>query len=150
MREARAGAVRAVVMGLALGALGGCMPMMAPSYRSLHEVDGELVQSVPPSPAAYEAYLRARLALDRDPPQPELAQRYIRRALKADPRDPHLWATRAEIEEQLGQIERAKESARRALVLRPGYPPAQRVLTRLEGGAAGASTASAGTDLPQP
>ena len=122
------------------------MPIFAPSYRSLHEVDGQVVQSAPPPPVAYESYLRARLAMDRDPPQLEAAQQHIRRALKADPRDPHLWATRAEIEEQRGQIEQAMQSAQRALALRPGYPPAQRVLSRLQGGTVGASTASTGSD----
>lgn len=134
-------AMRAI-MGWTVLASVGCMPMMAPGYRSLHEVEGEVVQSPAPPPAAYEAYVRARLALETEPPQLDVAQYYIQRALKVDSRDPHLWATRAEIEEQLGQIEQAKASARHALDIRPGYPPAQRVLTRLEGGAASASTVS--------
>lgn len=120
---------------------------MGPSYRALHEVDGEVVHSHPPPPAAYESYLRARIALDRDPPQLDEARVYIARALRADPRDPHLWATRAEIEEQSGQTESALASAQHALALRPGYPPAEQVLARLQGGAASAST---GPEPPQP
>lgn len=129
--------------GLALGVLGACTPMLMPGYRSLHEVDGEVVHSYPPPPSAYEAYLRARLAMEREPPQLEVAQHYIRRAIKADSRDPHLWATRAEIEEGLGKIDQAKASAQRALALRPGYPPAQRVLSRLEGGPVSAKAGAA-------
>lgn len=146
MHKSRAGAAGAVVGWAALSILAGCMPMMAPGYRSLHEVDGEVVHSSPPSPAAYESYLRARLALEREPPQLDLAQHYIRRALKSDPRDPHLWSTRAEIEERQGQAEQARVSAQRALTLRPGYAPAQRVLARLDGGAVSAST----TGSPHP
>lgn len=112
----------------------GCAAV-APNERSLHEVDGQVVSSSPPPPAAYEAYLRARLALESDPPRLDVAQRSIERAIRYDPRDPHLWTTRAEIEERAGERERAAASARRALAIRPGYPPAQEVLARLEGGA---------------
>ena len=101
-----------------------------------------MVSSRPPPPAAYEAYLRARLALDGEPPQLEEAQRSIERAIRYDPRDPHLWATRAEIEERSGRLDRAASSARRALVIRPGYPPAQEVLVRVEGAGDSASGAS--------
>ncbi len=116
-----------------------CAPIGTP-YRALHEVDGQLVESSPPAPSAYEAYLRSRMALEQQPPQLESAQYYIELAIRSDPRDPHLWSTRAEIEEKAGKLERAATSARRALTLRPGYPPAERVLARLEGGAPAAST----------
>lgn len=129
-RPLHAGFVAAlVVSGLGLG---GCGP--GPSTRTLHEVDGKTVASSPPPPVAYEEYLKARLALQSDPPQLEAARHAIERALRYDPRDPHLWATRAEIEALAGQTERAEESARKALSLRPGYPPAERVLAGLSKG----------------
>ncbi|MEM7154202.1 MAG: hypothetical protein AAF799_15255 [Myxococcota bacterium] len=128
---------------LGLGLL-GCGP--GPSTRSLHEVDGQVVASSPPPPVAYEEYLKARLALERDPPQLEEARRSIERALRYDPRDPHLWATHAEIEARAGERERAEASARKALAIRPGYPPAERVLAELSGG----SGASAGEAAVQP
>lgn len=109
----------------------------APRDRTLHEVDGKVVSSPAPAPAAYEAYLRARLALEHEPPQLDVAQRSIERAIRFDPRDPHLWATRAEIEERAGEPEQAATSARRALAIRPGYSPAQEVLARVEGRASG-------------
>lgn len=117
-----------------LASLGLGCAAVAPSERSLHEVDGQVVSSSPPPPAAYEAYLRARLALESEPPRLDVAQRSIERAIRYDPRDPHLWTTRAEIEERAGQRDRAAASARRALAIRPGYPPAQEVLARVEGG----------------
>ncbi len=122
-----------------LGVLAACAPL-GPSYRSLHEVDGEVVHSAAPPPAAYEAYIQARLALSREPPQLDIAQHYIDRAIRIDPRDPHLWATRAEIQHHAGRAEQARASAERALSLRPGYPPAQRVLAQIDGGAASAET----------
>lgn len=121
-------------MAVALVGLGGCYPV-GPGYRSLHVVDGEVVHSPAPPPSAYEAYVRARLALDHDPPQLGEARYHLDRALRADPRDPHLWFTLAQLEELEGHVEEAKLSARRALTIRPGYPPAHRVLTRLEAGA---------------
>jgi len=133
-----------VVLGPILG-LAACGP--GPGYRTLHEVDGEVVSSPPPPPAAYEAYLRARLALEHDPPRLDLAQQSIERAIRFDPRDPQLWATRAEIEEQAGQPEHAASSARHALELRPGYRLAQEVLARIEGGGTSAAT---GRETPQP
>lgn len=140
-----------VAWWIAVASLLGCAATIGPNERTLHEVDGRLVSSSPPPPAAYEAYLRARLALDRDPPQLPEAQRWIERAIRFDPRDPQLWATRAEVEERAGQSDRAAASARRALAIRPGYPPAQEVLSRVEGRAVveGAS-ADAGTPAPQP
>jgi tetratricopeptide (TPR) repeat protein len=134
-------------MVLALGlALGGCWSMAGPGQRSLHVVDGELVSSPPPSPSAYEAYLRARLAFEQDPPGFVEARYYIEEAIRFDPRDPHLWATRAEIEERAGETAEAAKSARRALAIRPGYPLAEQVLARVEGGATSGATASAPVD----
>ncbi len=120
-------------MVVLLVGLGGCYAV-GPGYRSLHVVDGEVVHSPPPPPSAYEAYLRARLALEHDPPRLDDARWYIEHALRIDPRDPHLWFTLAEIEERGGQVEEARASARHALAIRPGYPPAEQVLARLEPG----------------
>ncbi|MCX4239536.1 hypothetical protein OEB96_02835 [Paraliomyxa miuraensis] len=124
-----AGARTSMLVALAL--LGACYPVGL-GYRSLHEVDGEVVSSRPPPPSAYEAYLRARLALEQEPPALDDARFYIGHALEMDPGDPHLWATHAEIEERAGRVDEAMASARHALELRPGYPPAERVLTRLQ------------------
>lgn len=110
-----------------------CGPV-GPSARSLHTVDGELVHSRPPAPRAYESYLNARLALDATPPDPDAALEHLRLAQRHDPRDPHLWATRAEAEAAKGDFERARTSAERALTLSPGYPPARRVLASIDGG----------------
>lgn len=132
---------------IAAVALCACAPV-GPNARSLHYVDGTLVHSRPPSPQSYELYVRARLALDAQPPDPKTALDYLRQAQRADPRDPHLWSTRAEAEALAGEPESARTSAQRALSLSPGYPPARRVLATLDGGARSATTAS--TDAPQP
>jgi Flp pilus assembly protein TadD len=132
-----------------LGGLGACYPM-GPGYRSLHQVDGQLVHSPPPPPSAYAAYLRARLAFEQEPPQLSEAQHHIEHALRLDPRDPHLWSTRAEIEERAGHADQALTSARRALAIRPGYPPAARVLARLEGAGSGSTTAATQARARQP
>ncbi len=130
--------------------LPGC-GLTGAGYRSLHEVDGQVVQSPPPPPSAYDAYLRARLAMEQEPPQLDAARYHIGRALAVDPRDPHLWSTRAEIEERAGQREAAVEAARRALVLRPGYPLAEEVLARLQGESGRAGEAQAAGDrAPEP
>jgi Tfp pilus assembly protein PilF len=103
----------------------------APSSRALHEVDGELVYSRPVSPAAYAAYLRARLAIEQDPPDLEGAREQIDVALRYDPNEPHLWTTRAEIDERRGAPEEARMAVERALELRPGYAPARALMARL-------------------
>jgi tetratricopeptide (TPR) repeat protein len=110
--------------------LGACAST-SPNPRSLHYVDGELVHSRPPHARAYEAYLRARVALESDPPQIDEALELIGIAIHYDPREPQLWTTRAEIEAEAGEIERALVSAARALELRPGYTPAQRLIATL-------------------
>lgn len=113
----------------ALLALTACASQ--PDSRTLHVVDGELVQSDAPPPAAYEMYLRARLALDNDPPDLEAALGFIDRAILFDPQSPQLWVTRAEVREQLGDKEDARASLARALELDPGYEPAREMLGRL-------------------
>lgn len=128
---------------LAAVALPGCSSMGS-GYRSLHVVEGQVVSSPPPSPSAYEAYLRARLAFEHEPPRLDEARFYIDEAIRFDARDPHLWATRAEIEERAGLTAEAAASARRALAIRPGYPLAEEVLARVEGrGTSSGATASA-------
>lgn len=134
--------MRATLAAIALLALTACAAV-GPSARALHYVEGTLVHSHPPPPQAYESYLRARLALDAEPPDPQTALAQLRRAQRSDPRDPHLWATRAEAEVLLGDLEGARASAQRALALSPGYPPAQRVLATIDGGARSAAAPAA-------
>ncbi len=115
------------LLALAL-ALAACV---GPNPRHLHYVDGELVESPAPGPRAYEAYLRARVELERAPPNLEAAREYIDVALYWDGGDPHLWTTRGEIEMLAEDPEAAERSFARALQLRPGYPEAERLLTEL-------------------
>lgn len=114
-------------------ALAGCVSSGADT-RTLHYIGDDLVSSRPVSPGGYEAYLRARLALEHDPPALDEAQTYIDVALRLDPHEPHLWTTRAEIAQRAGDLDAALVSVRRALELRPDYAPAQSLLVRLEGG----------------
>jgi Tfp pilus assembly protein PilF len=109
-------------------ALSACTAHGVP-VRDLHRVEGREVHSRPPSPRAYESYLRARVALERG--DLATAQREIVAAVTMDPTDPHLWTTRAEVELATGRADAARRSVARALALRSGYPPAQRLLARL-------------------
>ena len=111
----------------------GACASTAPSSRALHEVDGELVYSRPVSPAAYAAYLRARLAIEQDPPDLDDARNQIDLALRYDPNEPHLWTTRAEIDQRRGAPEEARMALERALELRPDYAPARDLMARLGG-----------------
>lgn len=111
---------------------GGCASSGEPSARSLHRVDDQLVSSRAPHPRAYEAYLRARLALELEPPDLAGAATQIDVALQYDPFDPHLWTTRAEIFAARGELDEARRSLDEALALRPGYAPAEAALQRLE------------------
>lgn len=121
-----------IMVGASLTFLSGCAASGEPSARSLHRVDDVLVSSAAPHPRAYEAYLRARLAFELDPPDLERASSQIDVALQYDPFDPHLWTTRAEIFAARGDVDEARRSLDEALALRPGYAPAQAVLRRLE------------------
>jgi cytochrome c-type biogenesis protein CcmH/NrfG len=117
-------------------ALSGCMGNGYYVNRGLHYVTDEagneqLVRSSPPPPGAYEAYLRARLALERTPPLLDEARSHILDALRWQDRDPQLWTTLAEIEWQLGNFAAAEQAIDRALVLRPGYPEAERLLASM-------------------
>lgn len=124
--------------------LAACAPT-GTSARSLHYVDEELVYSNPPPSLAYEAYLRARLALHAEPPQLGQARSEIEVALRYDRRAPHLWSTRAEIAAQQGEHDVAIASAEKALALRPGYAPAAAVLVQVRGGPAAAAVDVAGS-----
>ncbi|MEZ4426614.1 MAG: hypothetical protein R3A51_02850 [Nannocystaceae bacterium] len=107
----------------------------APRYtdtRGLHYLGDTLVQSQPADPRAYEAYLRARLAMERAPRDLAGAHALILQALHFDRHDPQLWTTKGEIELQMGRLEDARKSSRVALMLRPGFTPAQALLARLQ------------------
>lgn len=117
--------------GLAI-VLGACASSGADT-RTLHYVGDDLVSSRPVSPGGYEAYLRARLALEHDPPALEEAAAYIDVALRLDPYEPHLWTTRAEIAHRAGDLDGALASVKRALELQPEYAPAQTLLVRIGG-----------------
>lgn len=125
---------------------GGCWTNGYTANRGLHYVtddEGEqlLVRSTPPAPAAYEAYLRARLALERDPPQLAEARGHILDALRWQPNEPQLWTLRGEIEWRAGDFAAAEDALNKALVLRPGYPEAQRLLTQIHTPRASATAA---------
>lgn len=107
-----------------VAALGMACQGSAIHYRSLHEVDGQVVYSKPVSPVSYQAYLQGRLAMEADPPDYDRAAEYLERALRLDPRDPHLWTSQAELEHAHGADEQARHALKRALELRPDYPPA--------------------------
>lgn len=120
----------AVALGVAMSA-GGCQyGYMA--HRGLHYVrsspDAEpvLVETPPPSPAAYEAYLRARVALERG--DFETADRHIIEALTWQPTEPYLWTVKAEIALAAGDRLDAERSLAIALELAPGYAAATELL----------------------
>lgn len=104
--------------------------------RGLHYVTDEdgneqLVRSTPPPPGAYEAYLRARLALERTPPLLDEARAHTLDALRWQDGDPQLWTMLADIEWQLGNFVAAEQAIDRALVLQPGYAEAERLLANM-------------------
>lgn len=123
--------MRRSVSLVALLALAGCWHGAYMQNRGLHYVDGELVETKAPAPAAYEAYLRARLALERNPPQIEAARGHILDALRWQPDEPQLWTVKAEIEWKAGDFAAAEHDLARALELRPGYPEAQQLLATI-------------------
>jgi predicted Zn-dependent protease len=102
----------------------GCFGDPYGKSRRLHYIDDRLVASEPVPPLAYEAYLRARLALDRTPQDLAFAREQIDEALRWDPDEAQLWTTRAEIAWLAGDVPTAEASLARALELRPGYPAA--------------------------
>lgn len=120
-------------------ALGGCYTSGYAAHRGLHYVTDEqgneqLVRSDPPPPAAYEAYLRARLALDREPPLLDEARGHIMDALRWQTNEPQLWTVLGEIEWKRGEFEAAERALDHALALRPGYPEAERLLASIHAG----------------
>ena len=126
--------VLAAVIALVLA--GGCWTGGYGRNRELHYIQTEtgeqqLVQTPAPPPAAYEAYLRARLALDREPPALDEARGHILDALRWQPDEPQLWTVKAEIEWKAGDFEAAEDDVARALALRPGYPEAQQLLAQI-------------------
>jgi Flp pilus assembly protein TadD len=125
-----------LVPAVLLVALSGCYANGYAANRGLHYVtdaDGkqQLVHSPPPSPAAYEAYLRARLALERDPAQLDEARGHVLEALRSQSDDPQLWTTLGEVEWRLGNFAAAEQAIAKALALRPGYPEAERLLASI-------------------
>jgi predicted Zn-dependent protease len=103
-----------------------------PRHTQLHYVDGELVETPAPAPAAYEAYLRARIALDRTPPQVDEARTQILEALGWQPNEPKLWTVKAEVEWAAGNFGEAEADLGRALELRPDYPEAKQMLVQVK------------------
>lgn len=135
-----------VTVGLLLSV--GCAST-EPSYRSLHYVDDELVHSKPPHARSYEAYLRARLAIEADPQRLDEAREYIAIAIRYDPREPHLWTTRAEIEAAAGDLDAAMASLDKALALRPNYAPAMKLMADLDGRTGAASAKVETSESPR-
>lgn len=113
-----------------VAAMTGCLHH-GPRDSELHRVDGELVASHAPHPRAYESYMRARLALESQPPNLEVAATQVDTAIRYDPFDPHLWTTRAEVYAALGDEEEARRSIEEALALRPDYAPAKALSAEL-------------------
>ena len=102
-------------------------------YIETREGDEQLVRTSPPPPRAYEAYLRARLALERDPPQLDAAREQVWIALRWQPNDPQLWTLLAEIEWRAGALDEAGAALEQALDLRPGYREALELQAQLAG-----------------
>ena len=118
-------ATRALALLLLPAALGACVNRYAVN-RGLHYIEDEqgeqtLVRSDPPAPAAYEAYLRARLALERDPPALDEARSQVFNALRWEQQDPLLWTLLAEIEWHAGNTLEAEAALEQALSLQPDF-----------------------------
>ncbi len=131
--------------------LAGFVLALGCSYRpaastGLHYIDDTLVYSQPPDHRAYAAYLEARLLMESQTPDFERAWEAMERALYYDRRDPHLWTARGELAMMRGELDVAFTSTRRALELRPGYPPARALIVELRTRSQGTkATARAGT-----
>ncbi|WP_157595625.1 tetratricopeptide repeat protein [Plesiocystis pacifica] len=114
--------------------LSACIPSGYLAHRDLHYVDEVLVESPPGPPVAYESYMRARIALERDPPDFDLARGHVEDALHWQPNEPALWTLKGEIELRAGEAEAARVALERALSLSPSYPEALALLDELDGG----------------
>jgi len=64
-------------------------------------------------------------------PDLDRAWQAMTRALYFDRRDPHLWTTRGELAMMRGELDVAFASTKRALELRPGYPPARELIAKI-------------------
>jgi predicted Zn-dependent protease len=133
---------RSSLLVVAVVALAGCWGAQLQKSRGLHYVDDVLVSSEAPGPAAYEAYLRARIALERNPPQLDEARGHILDALRWQPHEPQLWTVKAEIEWKAGDFAAAERDLEFALELRPGYPEAQRLLAQVRSSGKSATAAA--------
>ena len=129
----------------AAGCLGACSHGGI-NPRRLHYVDGTLVASRPVAPPAYAAYLRARLALEANPPRLDEAAAAIDEALHFDRTDPHLWTTKALVEHRRGNDPAALDHLSTALDLQPDYPPATELAARIRSGETTPRTARRGAD----
>lgn len=119
-------------LALAACALACACAYAGPNTRTLHYVGDDLVSTPPVHWHAYAAYLQSRLALEADPPDLARALQQIEQAIRHDRDDPHLWATRGEIELSMGRLADARRSSQRALALAPSYPPARQLAARLQ------------------
>ena len=88
--------------------------------------------------------MRARLALDANPPRPEDALVDLQRLNRFAPKDPHLWATTAEAHAMLGEYDEARVAVNKALALDPESAKAHRVLASLPGKKAATAAADSG------
>ena len=102
-----------------------------PNPRTLHYVGKDLVATPPADHRAYAAYVQAQLALALEPPDLARAADQISLATEYDPRDAHLWTVRGQVALQRGDVEQARHASQRALNLRPDYPPARELASRL-------------------
>lgn len=109
-----------------------CLTNPYAKSRKLHYVGETLVSSEPVPPFAYEAYLRARLALERTPPDLAAARMHIEEALRWDDEDPQLWTTLAEVAWLSGDATLAGSALEHALELAPDYPQALALRTRMD------------------
>jgi DNA-binding winged helix-turn-helix (wHTH) protein/tetratricopeptide (TPR) repeat protein len=85
--------------------------------------------SRPPSPAAYEAYLRGRYFWNKRTDSTILeSQDFFRRAIEIDPSFASAWAGLADAHSLVGQAEEAKAAAQRAIELDPDLAEAHAAL----------------------
>ena len=95
---------------------------------------------------SYESYLRARLAMELQPPDMEYAFREIEQSLKRYPRDPQLLTTLAEIEWQRQRYPQSLVALERVLKSYPDYEPAIELSSEICQRMASSSGAELGQD----
>jgi cytochrome c-type biogenesis protein CcmH/NrfG len=130
------------LLALASACSVGCFADPYGKARRLHYIGDRLVTSEPVPPRAYEAYLRARLALERNPQDLAVAREQIDEALRWDAKEPQLWTTRAEIAWLAGDFATADDAIARALQLRPDYPAATQLQAKIQAGSQRPTTAA--------